>query len=364
MCRSHPRAEPLEPRLVPAFPPALPTPRLVGYRDFAAGSDAGTAPVVRFFNPDATQRFAQAAFGGGFTGGVRVAVADFNRDGTPDVAVGTGPGSAPLVRVIDGITGLELVSFQPFEASFTGGVFLAAGDLNGDGAPELIVSPDQGGGPRVRVFDGGSIVLRAPVAMADFFGIDDPNFRGGARVAAADVNGDLASDLVVAAGFGGGPRVAVFDGRSVATSTPVRLVSDFFAFEPTLRNGAFVAAGDLNGDGQADLIFGGGPGGAPRVRVASSAVVLGAGPFGSLDNLPTAQLANFFAGDVNDRGGIRVTAADLDSDTRTDLIVGTGPGAGSRVTAFLGKNIPQQGTPTAQFQFDAFPGDTNGVFVG
>ena len=79
------------------------------------------------------------------------------------------------------------------------------------------------------------------------------------------MNGDGVGDLVVAAGFGGGPRVAGFDGTTLGAGTPAKLFADFFAFEQTLRNGVFVAAGDLDGDGFADLIAGGGPGGGPRV---------------------------------------------------------------------------------------------------
>ena len=126
----------------------------------------------------------------------------------------------------------------PFEAAFTGGVYVAAGDLTGDGVAELVITPDEGGGPRVRVFDGAGFGQ-----VADFFGIDDPNFRGGARAAVGDVNGDGAGDLIVAAGFGGGPRVAGFDGRSLAVGRRTRLFADFFAFEQGLRNGVFVAAG-------------------------------------------------------------------------------------------------------------------------
>ncbi|HVK08994.1 MAG TPA: hypothetical protein VM597_09485, partial [Gemmataceae bacterium] len=76
------------------------------------------------------------------------------------------------------------------------------------------------------------------------------------------------------------------------------------------------------------------------------------------------QLANFFAGDTENRGGIRVTAKDLDGDNRADLVVGDGTGAGSRVTGYFGSAIPADGTPPAAFGFDAFPGFTGGVFVG
>lgn len=78
---------------------------------------------------------------------------------------------------VPGLDPLVLFDFAPFEAMFTGGVFVTAGDLTGDGIPELVVTPDQGGGPRVQVY---SFAAGSFTKVADFFGIDDPNFRGGA----------------------------------------------------------------------------------------------------------------------------------------------------------------------------------------
>jgi hypothetical protein len=325
-------------------------------KPFAVGAGAGGGPEVTLDNPDGTARASLAAFDPAAAGGVRVATADFNGDGVPDLVVGTGPGVPTLVRVLDGTDQHELFSVQPFEATFTGGVFVAAGDLNGDGTPDVVVTPDEGGGPRVEVFGG-----KDGAVLANFFGIDDPNFRGGARAAVGDVNGDGTPDLVVAAGFGGGPRVAVFDGTTVLSGTPARLVGDFFAFPDdatTLRNGVFVAAGDVNGDGSADLIFGGGPGGGPRVLVLSGKDLVQSG---SGSPVP---LANFFAGDPNSRGGVRVAAGNLDGDNLADLVTGAGEGAGSRVTAYAGQSLPADGQPPELWSADAFPGFTGGVFVG
>jgi hypothetical protein len=249
---------------------------------------------------------------------------------------------------------------QPFESSFTGGVYVAFGDINGDGRAEVIVTPDEGGGPVVAIYDGAKITAGGTgdaAQMIRFFGIDDPNFRGGARAASADINNDGYDDLVVAAGFGGGPRVAVFSGQSlVGGSEPAKFVGDFFVFEQTLRNGVFIGSGDLDGDDFADVIIGGGPGGGPRVFALSGK---------DLVNGTQTPIANFFAGDSANRGGIRLAVKDLDGDGKADLITGAGTNAGSQVTAYAGKSIPANGTPDSTvFQFDAIPGFTNGIYVG
>jgi hypothetical protein len=330
--------------------PGAQPPSLIGTQQFTAGTDTGGSPTVRLFNPDGTERTSLNVFDPSFTGGVRTAAADFNGDGVADIVVGTGPGTATLVRILDGVTGNELFSINPFETTFTGGVYVAAGDLTGKGYPDLVITPDQGGGPRVRVFDGKTFAQ-----VADFFGIDDPNFRGGARAAVGDIAGKGYGDLIVAAGFQGGPRVAGFDGKSVVAGSPQRIFGDFFAFEQTLRNGVFVAAGDINGDGHADLVVGGGPGGGPRVTVFDGAALLGN---------QQVMLANFFGGDPTNRGGIRVAVKDLDGDNRADLLVGSGENAGTQVTAYYGKNIGPSGTPPVAFDFDAFTQYNGGVFVG
>ncbi len=317
---------------------------------FSVGGGTGGSQTV--FEYDGTGN-PTASFPNRYGGGSRVVSADFNGDGVPDLAVGTGPGIPSDITVFDGRTKSILFTVNPF-AGFTGGVFLAAGHVSGTDRPELIVTPDQGGGPRVQVYAGGTFNK-----IADFFGIEDPNFRGGARAAAGDIDGDGFAEVVVSAGFQGGPRISVYDGAALAGGRIVHPMSDFFAFEDTLRNGAFVAVGDVNGDGFGDMIFGAGPGGGPRVLVVSGQTVMSSGA----DAAIRAPVANLFAGNTNNRGGVRVTAKNLDGDGFADVVVGDGEGAGSTVTAYPGAALSANRADPL-FAFDAFPGINAGVFVG
>ncbi|HEX4612074.1 MAG TPA: VCBS repeat-containing protein [Urbifossiella sp.] len=363
----HPTPRPtvtrLADRTLPAF--LLPTTYAVGEDTASDASQLYADPTgerARTGDPTLQSPFVAGVSAGGatqftvgmgsaFSGGARVARAEITGDGVDDIVVGSGPGSPNVVRVVNGATHNVVFQFQPFEPTFTGGVNVAVGDVTGDGVADLIVTPDQGGGPRVQVYRGLGLVK-----IADFFGIDDPNFRGGARAAVGDFNGDGVGDLVVAAGFGGGPRVAVYDGTSI-TGTPRKLFNDVFVFEDTLRNGAYVAAGDLNGDGLSDLFAAGGPGGAPRVLVLDGE---------GLMTGQTTPLANFFAGDPTSRTGVRIATKNLDGDGRADLVVGAGPGGKSDVMVYSGATLLGSPNPTPDRESNVFPSNdfADGVFVG
>src|SRR5207237_248601 len=127
-----------------------PNPALVGAGPFAVGADTGGSGAVTEYNPNGSVAATIGAFGG-FAGGVRTAVADFDGDGTPDVVTGTGPGATAEVKVFDGKTRAVLFDVRPFD-DFTGGVFVAVGDVTGDGKAELVVTPDLSGGPRIEIF--------------------------------------------------------------------------------------------------------------------------------------------------------------------------------------------------------------------
>jgi hypothetical protein len=172
-----------------------------------------------------------------FTGGVRVAVADLNGDGTLDIVTGAGPGGGPRVRAFDGATGATLLDFMAYETSFTGGVFVAAGPI-GDGQIGIATGADATGGPRVRVFaaDGTS--------LQDFFAFDQ-SFTGGVRVALGQTGSG--TRVYAAPGDGLDPTVRGFD---IGTGSQV---FEQAAGTAGTTGGTLVAAGDLDADGADDI---------------------------------------------------------------------------------------------------------------
>ena len=109
-----------------------------------AGSGPGGG-LLRVLQADGTPLVTVAPFGSGFTGGVRVAAGDVNGDGITDVVVAMASGGGQ-VRVFSGADGAPLGESSPFGAGFTGGVFVATGDVNADGHDDILLGAGTGSG--------------------------------------------------------------------------------------------------------------------------------------------------------------------------------------------------------------------------
>ncbi|MFL5341595.1 MAG: FG-GAP-like repeat-containing protein [Gemmataceae bacterium] len=301
---------------------------------YATGADAGGGPQVRFFNADGSQRLSFFAYAANFTAGVRVAVGDVNGDGVPDVMTAPGPGGGPHVEVFDGVTGSLIRSFFAYSSSFTGGLYIAAGDVNGDGVADIITGAGSGGGPHVQVFDG-----KTGNVLKSFFAYGS-TFTGGVHVAGGDVNGDGFDDIITAPGAGGGPQVRVRNGVSLAD------IYSFFAFDPSFTGGVYVAAGDLDGDGKADIIASQGQMITARLRTFRGSDGTQSGDFAPLADLAVPP------------DGLRVAVADINGDGRVDILAASAR-ISTKVRGFKGTTLTQIR------QFDAFdPSFLGGVFVG
>src|SRR5205807_2103282 len=125
--------------------------------------------------------------------------------------------------------GSLLASFFPFAQGFTGGVFVAAADLNGDGHADVIVGAGAGGGPQVNAYSGANLSQ----LLLSFFAYDQ-SFTGGVRVGAADADGDGKPDIFTGKGPGSDPAVRRFSGLTGA------LIDQFFAYNQSFSSGIFV----------------------------------------------------------------------------------------------------------------------------
>ena len=236
--------------------------------------------------------------------GLHLAAGDVNGDGLADLVVGSGGISAPFVRVVSGASGAVLRDFYPYDLGFTGGVYVAAADVTGDGFADIVTGAGPGGGPHVRVFDGATGgAITGPLAG---FMAYDPAFVGGVRVAAGDLNGDGRAEVITGPGPGGGPHVRVWDGASALE------IFGVFALDPAFTGGVFVAAPPATGRMTIDLASA--TGGA--VRIAGWALHEGLGDTAGTDAVhawafPVGGGAPTFVGATLTRGARADVAAAL-----------------------------------------------------
>ncbi|MDB5308070.1 MAG: Alkaline phosphatase [Gemmataceae bacterium] len=303
--------EPLEDRTTPAAHPII-----------ATSVEYGGTPVVTVYDAvTQQQKFTVQAYESTFTGGVRVAVGDVDGDGTEDLITGAGVGGGAVVKEFSGVDGHLIHSFFAGDETNRGGASVAAADFDGDGKADVVVGAIKGGLELIQVLKGtdGTVLREYRPFQAPLEGV---------TVAAGDYNGDGHPDVVVGAGVGGAPRVTVLDGQTGA------VLLNTFAFESTARGGVQVAAGDLNGDGKADVVAAPGPGGGPRVV--------------ALEGGTGALLHSFFAySDSTGRNGVQVSVFDVDGNGLADIVTANGPGQAPALKAFDGETLAT--LPLAQF---------------
>ena len=143
-----------------------------------------------------------------------------------NILTGIGGGATPQVKVFQ-VDGTLETEFLAYVASFEGGVNVAAGDLDGDGDEEIVTGVGNGGGPQIRTFDRNGNQIFTP----GFFAYGE-NFRGGVNVAVGDLDGDGQAEIIAGSGNGGGPQVRTFDRYGNPIFTP-----GFFAYGENFRGG-------------------------------------------------------------------------------------------------------------------------------
>jgi hypothetical protein len=257
-----------------------------GERMLVTGNGPGNPAEVRIYQTDGSWTgLAFQPYGARFKGGVRIATCDIDGDGVDEVVTAPGPGRQSTVtvwKVAAGVT--KLLTFNATKG--INGLYVACGDVDGDGRAEVVVAQDTGGTSDVQVYG----IQGTKATQLTKFSAYPSGFTGGVRVGVVDVDGDGRAEIVTVPGPGAAPTVKVF--RVVGSSAS--LVTSFLGAEPELTGGLFVAGGSWDATEGADVLVAPGPGGPPYVRVFAVSPVV------------AIERTGFYAGDPASLDGVAV----------------------------------------------------------
>lgn len=267
------------------------------------------------FTGELIQQF--LAYSPSFNKGVNVAAGDVDGDGQPDIITVPRAGGGPHVKIFNQRGELES-QFMAFPDLFHGGLSVAAGDFTGAGKSYIVVGAGKGMTNVVRLFDGTGVIRGQFVPY-------DPSYTGGVNVAVGDVNGDGQLEIITAPASFARLPVRVFDAFG-------RKKSEFYPYPSAFRGGVNVAVGDMDGSGAADIVTAPGADGQPQVKVFTYKGKL---------------VKDFMAYAKTFRGGVNLTAGDVDGDGVTEIVTAAGAGGGPHVRVFTLK-----GEVKSQFLID------------
>ncbi|HQQ62074.1 MAG TPA: FG-GAP-like repeat-containing protein [Pseudomonadales bacterium] len=329
------------------------------YADSTHGTSAGAAYVLSgangstlftFYGDNALDWLGRSVAGAG----------DVNGDGYPDLVVGaygddnTGDG-AGSARVLSGANGAVLYTFNGQAAGDGFGIAVSgAGDVNGDGKADILVGAFQNDSTgnnagAAYVYSGANGSL-----LYTFNGDSAGDNFGLAVSGIGDVNGDGHDDVAVG---------APYDDNNGSLSGSVRVFSGsdgsiLYTLDGDqagdLLGSSISKAGDVDGDGRPDIIAGAYLAD-PNGSSAGMARVFSGANGNTLYTFTGDKSGNYFGSAVSGAG-------DVNHDGRADVIVGSGNGSG-KARVFSGMD----GSVLYSFIGDAFfgaavcdTGDING----
>ncbi len=292
--------------------------------------------------------------------GAAVATADFHGDGFADIAVGApnspeGEGSVTLLRGYAwGVTTQNSFVAAPAGTSVPApfansnfGASLAVGDFNNDGFGDLAIGArgHNAGRGGVKVLYGSASGLVRTTGATNWFvqgansvpGTAEEGDGFGSSLAAGDFNGDGRTDLAIGAvgedigaATDAGSVTVLLGTASGLSGTGAQEFTEGAAGMPGTAEsgdqlGFSLGAGDVNGDGKADLVVGA-PGETVGGNANSGAIFLLRGDTAGLSTIDSQVIDESSAIVPGDAGtakfGYSVAVGDQDGDGRAEVVVG------------------------------------------
>jgi len=247
----------------------------------------------------------------------------------------------PYVHVVTRDTGAVVERFLAYDASFRGGVRVATAELTGDTAPEIVTAPGRGHPPLIKVFNLHGQPLTHQGERLEFLAFGS-TFQGGVDVATGDVDGDGLVDIVAGMSFGGS-QVVVFRNTGTAEAPAFsQYNSPFQPFGEGFTGGVTVELADMGTFGA--TVAPATLDGKAEIVVGNAAGMLttvrvfefsGSTPQPVRSYQPFSEQASFYRTFL---GGISLDVIPVDGDGIPDIVVGAGNGGGARVQVLDGLN--------------------------
>lgn len=294
----------------------------------------------------------------GYTGPIFVATGDFDGDGNAELVTAKGSSANAEVRVWDVSSGGRvrtlLDAFTPFNNA-TKGVSVAAGDINNDGLDELIVGAGPGRDATVKIYRDSDSDGAVSDNKVDTFVALGAGFTGGVRVAAGNIDNVAGAELIAASWKRGGTVRTFTDidqDAMISDDLPDGRLEEFQPFGPAYTGGINVASGPIeNAGGGGDELLVANITGAPTIDIYSDSNSNGRVADDPIFDTLSPQGSGF-------KRGASVAVGDTD-DTGFLFEVITAPtaGAGSKIKLFddtndVGSLLSDNATI---FEIDAFP---------